>query len=294
MLLKIDPRWPLVWRDPVTLQIGLDPPRVVLDHLESVDERMIAALTVGITRDGLEVVSDGATAAADALLERLAPVLLTATEPAAPATIAISGSGRLIDLTARVLGELGHRVLIASSAERLADADPDLAVIVGHWVLPPDVHAFWLRRDVPHLPVVFSDTAVHLGPMIEPGDGPCLLCLELHRRDADDAWPTIATQLLGRAAGAQSPALVAEGAATLVRLVAARLRGRETEAYSLRIAPNGDRLRTTWVPHPECGCRGIAHLVDDATTRPGNGSPAGRIAPVHPLPTRGRDAASRA
>lgn len=294
MLLKIDPRWPLVWRDPVTLQIGLDPPRVVLERLDATDERMIAALAVGVTRDGLDVVADGRTAAMDALLERLAPVLQSATEPESPATIAMSGSGRLLDLAARMLGELGHRVLMAPNTSRLAEADPDLAVIVGHWVLPPEAHAFWLRRDVPHLPVVFSDAALHLGPLIEPGDGPCLVCLELHRRDADDAWPTIATQLLGRAAGAESPSLVTEGAATLVRLISTRLDGREGEAYSLRITPSGDRLRRSWRPHPDCGCRGIAHLVEAPTARRGTDWPVAELSPGRLPPRTGRGAASPA
>ena len=71
-------------------------------------------------------------------------------------------------------------------------------MLVGHYVLEPARHRRWLRRDIPHLPVVFSDGEIRVGPLVEPGHGPCLYCLELARVDEDPAWPAIACQLVGR------------------------------------------------------------------------------------------------
>ena len=60
-------------------------------------------------------------------------------------------------------------------------------------------------RDVPHLAVVFDDDGARVGPLVEPGAGPCLRCLDLGRRDADPAWPAIAAQLAGRPAATGRP-----------------------------------------------------------------------------------------
>ncbi|MGL4340787.1 MAG: TOMM precursor leader peptide-binding protein, partial [Rhodoglobus sp.] len=122
------------------------------------------------------------------------------------------------------------------------------------------LHALWLRRDVPHLPVVLSDTSAMIGPLVEPGSGPCLLCLELHRRDADDAWPAIATQLLGRRRQVKSAMLAGEAAIAAARMAIAQLGGPAAvgAAHSLRIdAATGVRRRREWQEHPLCGCRGI-------------------------------------
>ena len=191
---------------------------------------------------------------------------------------------RLEQLT-DLLAANGVRVVIATGIEELENLEPDLAVMVGHYVLSPSLHSVWLRRDIPHLPVVVADGSVTVGPLIEPGSGPCLLCLELHHRDADAAWPAVASQLLGRRAFAE-PALVASEAASLAaRAVLGRLRGIRSAADSVRIdAASGERTTTGWLPHPECGCRGIAHLVAVApasSRQQETGSPAAaRPAPV--------------
>jgi bacteriocin biosynthesis cyclodehydratase domain-containing protein len=109
---------------------------------------------------------------------------------------------------------------------------------------------------------VVTDAASVVGPFVEPGDGPCLRCLELHRRDADPSWPAIATQLLGRRSAAQSAVLVAETAAAVGRLVMARLTVGAGDAASTRIdAATGERTVQHWGVHEECGCRGVDALL---------------------------------
>ena len=257
MTLRIDSRWPLVWRDPHTLQVGIDPPRVVLERVTQLEERLVSALTVGVTPVGLEVIASGNRAVTADLLRRLAPVLQAPTPRSLGATVAISGSGRLVHLTAGLLGEAGIRVVVSASSSLLVDADPELAVVVGHGVVAPEAHGLWLRRDIPHLPVLFTESAVHLGPGVEPGNGPCLVCIELHRRDDDAAWPTIATQLLWRSRSTEPPALATEAAAAACRMVIDRLENGAREPYSVRIATNGERTRTRWLAHPECTCGGV-------------------------------------
>lgn len=273
MILKLDPRYPVVWRSPSSVQVGIDPPIVVVEDLTSGQERLLAALGPGVSDAGVGIVTREAPAQARELLDALAPALLPAAESATqPLVVALSGSGPLADDLARILAGSGVHVLTSPRVEALVDEGADLAVAVAHYVLAPELHSVWLRRDVPHLPIVFSDSAVRVGPIVEPGAGPCLRCLELHHRDRDIAWPAIATQLVGRRGAAESALLAGEGAAAAARLILDRLsldrlsldrlaRGSRTSSVSLRIdADTGERSYATWHQHPDCGCRGIEHL----------------------------------
>ncbi len=261
MILRLDPRWPLVWRTPTSVQVGVDPPLVILDPISELEERLLAAIAVGVSESGLAMLARGRDEVRESLVARLEPALEAPAAAAAPAPrwcVAVGGSSPFVPELSALLGGCGIRIQSIDEP-----TIPDLAVIVAHHVISPGLHSHWLRRDVPHLPVVFTDRAVVLGPVVEPGTGPCLLCLELHRRDADPAWPAIASQLLGREGSSESPLTGREAVVAAARLVLNRLGdGPTTSSTSLRIdAATGERTERTWMPHPECGCRGIAHLV---------------------------------
>ena len=285
MTIRIDPRWPVVWRDPFTIQIGIDPPRVVIDDVGPTEERMLAALTVGVTRAGLAVVAETEAHLVDAFLDVITPALMAPTARYTGATVALSGEGLFADLCARLVGEAGVRVVRAATPSLLVETRPDLAVIVGRSVFPPHTHAIWLRRDVPHLPVLFTESAAHLGPMVEPGSSACLVCIELHRKDEDPAWPAIATQLLGRAVRAEPPTLATEAAATVARMVLERLEAGRGGSPGLRISVQGERAALHWTPHPDCGCRGLSPEARESDSAAG--PPVTRSIPT---PTTARDA----
>ncbi|CAN5237722.1 hypothetical protein BH09ACT5_BH09ACT5_19810 [soil metagenome] len=284
MILRLDPRLPLVWRTPASVQLGVDPVVVVIDDVTETDERMLSALSVGVSETGLAMIAGCGPEERDALLEALGPAVLRVPLTPVTATVAVHGSEALASSIASTLAHSGIDVVTGPDAAALAERRPALAIIAAQYVLPPELHALWLRRDVPHLPVVMGDAAVTVGPVIEPGDGPCLLCLELHRRDLDGAWPAIAAQLLGRRSRAETPVLVMEGAAAASRLALERLAAGAGAAASLRIyAATGRREVRNWQAHPECGCRGIAHLMgrEVSPARPGSGwASAARTAPA--------------
>lgn len=270
MILKLDPRWPLVWRSPSSVQLGIDPPLIILDEVTETQERVLSALAVGVSDAGLGIVSRSRLEEAHELLHLISAALLSPGAEREPVLVAISGVGALVTELARALGGSGVHTVIADRAEDLLDQGADFAVAVGHYVLPPALHSLWLRRDVPHLPVVFSDTGVHVGPIVEPGASPCLRCLELHRRDTDSTWPAVAAQVLGRGGSAESALLAIEGAAAAARLVLGRFEGgggsrdaRAGASVSVRIdAETGARTTREWTAHPECGCLGIAALIE--------------------------------
>lgn len=289
MSLQLDPRLPLVWRSPQSLQFGVDRPPVILDEVTSAEERMIAALVAGVTRPGLAVVAERAGASGgdvDALLDRLSPALRSADDhglPVSRADVVVSGDSLTAVRVRTTLAAAGLAELAPPSDRRRSPAGPahpSLAVVVAHFVVDPVDQGRWLRRDVPHLPVVLGDTGARIGPFVEPGIGPCLHCLERHRTDADAAWPAIASQLWGRVSPAESAVLAIEVAAIAVRLVTRRLAdGPSAAAVSIALdAETGGRVSREWHPHPECGC----------ASPPGSGSAGGRLPAAETTPpTRG-------
>lgn len=268
MVLQLDPRLPLVWRSPDSLQFGVDDPPVVLTEVSGAQEQMIAALTRGVSRDALGMIA-AASGAGDSEAERLLALVERALDqPATGAVVTggqvtIAGSGPTVAILADALASSGVRVLLAGVDRAAAAAPTDLAVVVGHFVIDPDFYGLWLRRDQPHLPIVWGDTGARIGPFVEPGTGPCLHCLERFRTEADPAWPAIASQLWGRRSPLDAGLTAGEVATTAARLVLARLiRDRPGDAMVVQLdAATGVTSRTSAERHPECGCAALPGTV---------------------------------
>lgn len=283
MPLQLDPRFPLVWRSPNSLQLGIDRPVVTLEGVSNSEERMIAALVAGVTRPGLSMIGLQAGAQEHevaALLERVSPALRPAPAPlGTPGLVAVSGSGETADRLRAGLGESGFAGLAT------AEDSPALVIVVAHFVIDPADRGRWLSLDRAHLPIVLGDSGARIGPLVEPGLGPCLHCLELHHRDADPAWPAIASQLWGRRSPLDAAGFAAELAAITLRLIAERLAlGPAPSASSLTIeAGSGSRSSLGWLRHPECGCEappgsgsagGYPRAVEQIRTTTGAGAAA--------------------
>ena len=289
MVLLLDPRLPLVWRTPDTIQLGVDRPRVVAGVSASL-ERCLFALRSGVPRDTLNVLGQDAGASVpdiDRLLRALGPAgLVTSRLPAESPRppVFVDGIGPTAARLCSLLGELEVSVLppgLPDEGARAAEARyrrAGLAVILGHYVLEPARHTRWLRRDIAHLPVVFSDTEVRLGPLVEPGSGPCLLCLEHDHVDADAAWPGLATQLLGRTAPTETTRLSIVVAARVSEMVQDRLDGRPAEFATTSLvidAATGTLTRREHRPHARCGCRALP----ESATVPAEPAPAAPLPP---------------
>ena len=271
MVLKVRKGVPLVWRSPSSLQFGVDEPLVVLDEVDAGTERMVAALVGGISSTGFDMMARGAGVSTDAaaeLLTQLEPVLApeAADASARRARVAVSGDGPLADELRRVLRDEG---VLAESDQ----STPDLAVIVAGWVISPEDHGTWLRRDIPHLPVVVGDGGVTVGPLVEPGDGPCLYCVQLTRTDDDPAWPAIATQLWTRPTPELSGVAVVEAAGFVARTVLERLSGGAGAAVSRRLASStGEVSSRVWMRHAMCRCAAPAESDWAPAADPGSRS----------------------
>jgi bacteriocin biosynthesis cyclodehydratase domain-containing protein len=251
MVLKMRVGVPLVWRSPSSLQFGVDAPLAVLEELDEGTERIVAALVSGISRSGFDMMARSLgldVDTAEELLARLEPVL-AAGASADSHRVVVTGDGPLADELRRLLATEG--LLTAPD-----DPAPELAVIVAGWLIGAEDHGTWLRRDIPHLPVVVGDAGVTVGPFVEPGAGPCLYCVQLTTTDRDAAWPAIATQLWSRPAPPLGELAVAEAAAFAARRIRERLEsGEGGSATSWRLAAaTGEISSRGWTRHAECRC----------------------------------------
>ena len=298
-VLSLDPRFPVVWRSPTELQVGVDVPLAFLDRVSGPEERMLHALARGVSFEGLRMIgghSRGGTRSARELLERVAPALLRSGQafestafsptPLAGHAVSVVGASAVTGAVRRFLGDLGATV---ESAGEDQPAGVGLAVIVSSWATPPADAAAWLRRDIPHLDVVFSDAEVRVGPLVSPGGGPCLHCRERHHIDADPAWPAIAGQLRGRSAPTEVPLTIARVLPVIAEFCLHGLRSGKWGAAGPHL-PMGrvvhidtgtgglsERVLTT---HPQCACRAlpengtVREPVSDSLPSPPTRAPA--------------------
>jgi bacteriocin biosynthesis cyclodehydratase domain-containing protein len=151
---------------------------------------------------------------------------------------------------------------------------PDLIVLIEHGAADATAAGGLISADQPHLSVVIREDDILVGPLVRPGSGPCLRCLDLHRGDRDPAWPSVLAQLLSPAAGTLQPEESAASvlAAGLVALqVLAHLDGvaePATAGATLEIElPDGLIARRNWPAHPGCGCHWPPHSAGSGSDR---------------------------
>jgi len=166
-----------------------------------------------------------------------------------------------LDLTSHRAGGRGATV---GSTSKL----PDLVVLAAMGAICPDAGEPWLRRGIPHLPLVVQGHRVQVGPLITGGGGPCLSCLDLHRRDRDAAWPALLSQLAPQGPFLTSAPVSLESTLTAMAIGAAAmivhtcLDGQPVSCdLSLELSLPWPTIQNRrWLSHPMCDC-----LVGQAT-----------------------------
>jgi len=214
---------------------------------------------LGVDRLGILVASWLATAG-------VGTVLLSDPGPVLPLDVGPGAFGwadvgrRREDAGAEILRSCAPRVKTSAPA----GARPHLTVLVEHGVANPVRARPLVREDLAHLSVVIGDVAVSVGPLVVPGTGPCLRCLDLHRCDADPRWPAVATQVAAAPREGVETSLAALAAAIAVGQVLAYLDERPVATLGAALevdAVAAVPIRRGWEPHPECGCARV--VADD-------------------------------
>ena len=95
-----------------------------------------------------------------------------------------------------------------------------------------------------------------IGPLVPATGGPCLNCLEMHRRDRDAGWPGGVAQLGvdSLEPGTITTLLTATAYATAEALAFLDGARPETLGAAVEITAPGRFRRRSWSPHPGCGC----------------------------------------
>jgi hypothetical protein len=182
--------------------------------------------------------------------------------------------------TAHVAAEAVHR--LAPDVRTACPADPDLVLLVSAQVADAPAGVPLVQAGTTHLPVVVRPDHVVVGPLVVPGRGACLHCVDLHHSDLDPGWAD-AVRLLRRGAGrVRAPA---SATASVVAGLAVELAAGPAPALragvEVRLDPGALVSWRRWAPHPACGCVGWPD--------PGPDTPAGPDAAGGP-PATGRDA----
>jgi len=192
-----------------------------------------------------------------------------ASHRAAPGRVVVDGSGDVASDIAAALRRTGTTVLHGRAAVDRAVAAPlrprpDLVVLVGSPVVDPRRGDLWLRHQVPHLPVAPAGPRTVVGPLVDGSpSAPCLWCLDRHRADRDEAWPTVMSQaapgrtLAGPPDGQHdglAPGLAHLVVGSVTLLVSGVLEGHPPPlGVSVEVSlpwPRMDHRR--WPPHPLC------------------------------------------
>ncbi|SKA99271.1 bacteriocin biosynthesis cyclodehydratase domain-containing protein [Agreia bicolorata] len=264
MALQIDPRYPVLWRTPSSMQIGADRSIVTLHDVTVAEEHLVAVLRKGISQSGLDMIGETVGASPDDVADLLLRVRPALRRHAASAR---GLEGTMIAITGPTVGADAIRSVLAGLGAGLVDSSEpaDLAIIVSTFSTDPRQSGTWLRRDIPHLAVVFGDSEVRIGPLVEPGSGPCLHCIERARIDDDPSWPALAGQLLGRRAHTEDPLTVSTVTPLVARAVLDRLAPDTPRSRRLRLrsrasivdGQTGDIEEKKFSPHADCACQGV-------------------------------------
>ncbi len=291
-LTRLDPAFPMLWRDVDTVQFGLDGQSDVDGQFDDATVRvplsepwiepLLQAMRSGFRRNSFDVIAHGVGApreAARELLRRLEPVLRT--DPPTLPTIWIEGVN-LAD--SRIEARIGHALHDEGFATVDRAAPGSVGIVLVHGAASAHQLAGYLRDDLAHVPVAFEPGSTMIGPLVVPGRTPCLSCRDAHERDRDPAWPSMHAQLIGATSVPITTAHTAEAAGLIARVLGEADGSKLTK--SVRISPDGRRVWRETTFHEDCLCR-----EQPSRSRQGNGTADAPPAP--PPATRTAPASSR-
>ncbi|WGD38380.1 TOMM precursor leader peptide-binding protein [Lysinibacter sp. HNR] len=295
MYLQIDSRWPLVWRSPSTFQCGIDSPRAVITDIDGAEEQLVRLLAHGTRISDLHRLARTqglSQARVDQILKELSSVLIPPAGHSGDTKTSSHGGSSYREnfrnvnviihpesvdnqIMRAVFTAAGAQVSLASSAHSTPREHPftrtletplqssttavslPLMLICAHFAVRPRLYQQWVHHDTPHVPVVFSDSSVRVGPLVVPGKTACLFCVDLNRRDNEPEWPTIATQLLERKAPTHTAALTSLAASLLVKSVESWVAQGRSELLNQQASISYDThaiSHTRVDTHPLCTC----------------------------------------
>jgi hypothetical protein len=182
--------------------------------------------------------------------------------PGGPLRVADLGLPRHVAIAAAV-----QRAAPGTQTRPLRRGTTSLTIQLAYDQPVPLLAARHASRRQPHLTVALREGAAVIGPLVPATGGPCLQCLDLHRRERDPEWPELTTQMHPDAPEpcAITTLLAATAYATAEALTFLDGATPETLGAAVEIAAPGHARRRSWPPHPACGCAAPARRPRPAT-----------------------------
>lgn len=263
----IDPNLPLCWEDQVTLRVGFEEAYARLHDPSPGAQRLLFALLRGIDPD--HVAQAARTVGlpeheARSIMSALAPALVTPTQLAMPAdsvptptlNIAVCDDGREVPGLIPALAGTG----LCQLNYEFARQQPDLVIYVERFLEPLERAQHWLMAGISHLLVRFTDTAVHVGPLVVAPGAPCHACITLELVARDRAYPVLAAQLARVTPRSETAAVAGVAVGFAGTLIRDWLAGHAL-AHSTRVVIPTNQGRMSGPPRfetvtamPECAC----------------------------------------
>lgn len=180
--------------------------------------------------------------------------------------------GLVVDTPARVKPalriEIAHDAPTAALARHLTNLlteagvavgpDPDLLAVLSTGEPDRTALAEAVRYRITHLVVVLDEESVRIGPLVVPGQTPCIGCADLHRASWDPAWPALVPQF-GRTVRPRpldSVTLTQHAAAVEVAATCLGVGDPGSRPNQIRTLGPDRRIRVTGQAafHPRCAC----------------------------------------
>jgi hypothetical protein len=136
----------------------------------------------------------------------------------------------------------------------------DLSVVATNRVEPDRFLTDALvRAGQPHLVASFVGSSVAVGPLVVPGETPCLRCGDIAAARRDPDWPARLAARVGRRVELDGLSVQWCAATIVSQIMSFFASGRPDVLGSMLLTDVVDRrLRTrSWRVHPECGCTTI-------------------------------------
>ena len=257
----------------------------------SLSEDFVAGAFAEIIRASLLNSADGATVLMERKFRTVHVDDLSAPGLALTLGLASAGVGRVVThdqslVEANDLGPSGYptqllgktkveavRALLASSPNQMGVVPGhkltarnleaiDCAAIIAHEAIEPRRYVQWLNRDVPHLALSFEVDHASVSPLIVPGRGPCLFCLEQARVNQDPSWPVLASQLVTTKDRLDDSSSRLFCAGVAIQKILAQLDSvgdfrqtdKELVGYRLHLS-SGTISEFRWPEHEACSCK---------------------------------------
>ena len=258
---RLSPNLPVVWTSATSIQVGIDPPRARVDNIPDNAAPLLHALSEGTPASGLAMlakvhqVSDNWV---DHLVESLRPAL-TPPPTTPPVRLEAWSTSPAISGLSALARVSGVELVVPEAITDGQMPTGDTVVLVADYLVHPRWADHLASENVPHVSVVFSDQTLTVGPLVTPGSTPCLVCVELHRRDAMAEWLEVSSQLWGKPSPLVTPTNVAVAWALILLMLSPGGAGTGEPGFT-KANYLADEGAVSWEAvdfHPRCSCRGL-------------------------------------